>query len=164
VNGFEWAGIKKVRKAIRTRGVEIDDGHLSWQKGAAHRVAKCKSHLRIVQDKCDGLLREFDIRGDCDKPGTHNGEVCDQHFGAVARKDRDPIAAPKAPGHERSRARIHLPVDLAVRQCPRVLPIATVDQGRICFGRGGIGEVAKVNKIAHVELPNAGTKCGKLSS
>jgi len=77
------AGIEKACKTIGTRGVEIDCGHPFWQKGAAHRVAKCKSHLRVAQDKCNRLMREFDVRGDGDEPRAHDGEVGDQQFGAV---------------------------------------------------------------------------------
>ena len=143
---------------------QIDDGHRTWQQRAPRRVAKHKPYRRIVQDKGDGLLREFDIGGDCDKASAHDGEVSDQHFGAVERNDRDPVPAPKTPCHERACAGINLPVELAVRQCSRVCPIATVDQGRLRFRRRGIAEVAKIDKIAHVELPNADIKQNRLPS
>ena len=146
-----------MRKAIRACRVEIDQGHLFWQQGAACCIAKCKSYLRIVQDKRDGLLRKFNVRWDCDKPCAHDGEVRDQYLGAVERKDRDPVAAREAFGHERSRARIYLPVDLAVRQYARMVPIETVDQCRMRLSCIVIAEIAKVEKIAHVELLNTGS-------
>ena len=105
-----------------------------------------------MEDERDGLARKLDVRRNGDKAGAHDGEVSDEHLGAIEGKDRDPIAARETAGGKRSCARVDLPVEFAVGKCPRILPVAAVNQRDITVGCRGIAQITEIERLVHVSL------------
>jgi hypothetical protein len=133
-------------KAVGTLGAERDDRQIARTILAALRIAKHELGAGILDDEVDGLLREFEIHRHGDEARTHDAVVGREIFGAIGRKDRDPVAAREAALGQRPRDAIRHGVELEIAELARRLLTAEVDDrdlGHVAVANDQVAEIGE---------------------